>query len=418
MKWIALQPLTGGIYLGAEKIFGKPADCIISYPHLSQTKTLGKVKQANNEYHLYEYLKKHNRMPQLFFFKDKMLGDYNMLNYGIPDDADFSNTDVVIALPICSGLSTASNFSAEARELRNCNLKFLCTYALSVIQPKVYVFENAPVMSSPRGAAVRNVLNKIAFENGYTPVYYRTNTNLHNNVQHRLRTFVFFIKNELCKNGIPKLDWECIQPTIEEYFSKMPGNATQQDRFLDFDNMFFDTALRYILYRYGDDWRNKIKSSNTFKDVYLDKNERAAFMNWAEKNLIRDEYDKWTKHFARVDGKIAEGKGWWNITPIYPKEIGAVMHKMMASVVNYKENRRYNARELMHLMGMPSDFEILSEYTNDLKQIGQNVPVRTMEFIASQVVKILENKCEFIEKQEGKYAIFDNINQKINWYDL
>lgn len=100
---------------------------------MSQTKTLGKVKQANNEYHLYEYLKKHNRMPQLFFFKDKMLGDYNMLNYGIPDGADFSNTDVVIALPICSGLSTASNFSAEARELRNCNLKFLCTYALSVI---------------------------------------------------------------------------------------------------------------------------------------------------------------------------------------------------------------------------------------------------------------------------------------------
>ena len=54
MKWIALQPLTGGIYLGAEKVFGKPAECILSYPHLSATKTLKKVKQANNEYHLFE----------------------------------------------------------------------------------------------------------------------------------------------------------------------------------------------------------------------------------------------------------------------------------------------------------------------------------------------------------------------------
>lgn len=418
MKWIALQPLTGGIYLGAEKVFGKPADCIISYPHLSQKKQLGKTLQANNEYHLYEYLKKHNRMPDLYFFKDKMLGDYNTLDMSVPEGADFSNTDVVIALPICSGLSTSSNFSAEQRDLRNCNLKFLCKYALSVIKPKVYVFENAPVMTSDRGEFIRKVLNGIALENGYTPVYYRTNTILHNNVQSRLRTFVFFVKNELCENGIPELQWERIQPTIDEYFAKMPADATQQDRFLDFENTFFDDALQYTIHRYGLSWRRKVESSNIFKDVYLNPAERKKFMDYAKENLPQEHIDKWSKHFARVDEKLAEGKGWWNITPIYPKEIGAVMHKMMASVVHYRENRRYNARELMHLMGMPSDFEILSQYTNDLKQIGQNVPVRTMEFIATQIVRILNNECGHIENKEGHYAIFDNIKQKISWHEM
>lgn len=418
MKWIALQPLTGGIYLGAEKVFGKPAECILSYPHLSTSKTLGKVKQANNEYHLFEYLKKHNRMPDLFFFKDKMLGNYEELDYSIPEGANFENIDAVVGLPICSGLSTATNFSAEQRDLRNCNLKFLCKYALSVIKPKVYVFENAPVMTSDRGEFIRKVLNGIALENGYTPVYYRTNTILHNNVQSRLRTFVFFVKNELCENGIPELQWERIQPTIDEYFAKMPADATQQDRFLDFENTFFDDALQYTIHRYGLSWRRKVESSNIFKDVYLNPAERKKFMDYAKENLPQEHIDKWTKHFARVDEKLAEGKGWWNITPIYPKEIGAVMHKMMASVVHYRENRRYNARELMHLMGMPNDFEILSQYTNDLKQIGQNVPVRTMEFIATQIVRILNNECGHVENKEGHYAIFDNIKQKISWHEM
>lgn len=418
MKWIALQPLTGGIYLGAERVFGKPAECILSYPHLSAAKTLGKVKQANNEYHLFEYLKKHNRMPDLFFFKDKMLGNYEELDYSIPEGANFENIDAVVGLPICSGLSTATNFSAEQRDLRNCNLKFLCKYALSVIKPKIYVFENAPVLTSDKGEFIRKILNNIALEYGYTPIYYRTNTNLHDNVQHRLRTFVFFLRNDLCETGMPTIQWEKIQPSIDEYFSKMPENATQQDRFLDFENMFFDDALKYTIYRYGDDWRNKICSSNVFKDVYLNPDERKKFMEYAEKHLDEKHIEKWKTHFARVDSKLAEGKGWWNITPIYPKEICAVMHKMMASVVHFSKNRRYNARELMHLMGMPSDFEILSEYTNDLKQIGQNVPVRTMQFIAQQVVNILENKNIKIYKEDGKYALFDNTKQKMVWLDL
>ena len=32
IKWCAIQPLTGGMYLGAEKVIGHPAEFILSYP--------------------------------------------------------------------------------------------------------------------------------------------------------------------------------------------------------------------------------------------------------------------------------------------------------------------------------------------------------------------------------------------------
>ena len=38
IKWAAIQPLTGGMYLGAEEAFGYPAEWILTYNGLDEIK--------------------------------------------------------------------------------------------------------------------------------------------------------------------------------------------------------------------------------------------------------------------------------------------------------------------------------------------------------------------------------------------
>lgn len=69
IKWGCIQPLTGGMYLGAQKAIGHPAEFIISYPGLcDKIEKDDEIYNCNNEYHLLKYLKKHNKLPQYKVF--------------------------------------------------------------------------------------------------------------------------------------------------------------------------------------------------------------------------------------------------------------------------------------------------------------------------------------------------------------
>ena len=63
IKWISLQPLTGGMYLGFENIIGRPAECIISFKGLNDYHDIKGCERgkAGNEYNLTQYLKEKNR---------------------------------------------------------------------------------------------------------------------------------------------------------------------------------------------------------------------------------------------------------------------------------------------------------------------------------------------------------------------
>ena len=76
--------------------------------------------------------------------------DFNM-NPNIDNDNNlpapsYDNLDLVIAVPVCSGLSMVTSAKDETKHLRNCNMLYITQYALSVIKPKAYVFENAPTL--------------------------------------------------------------------------------------------------------------------------------------------------------------------------------------------------------------------------------------------------------------------------------
>ena len=131
LKWAALQPLTGGMYLGAEEAIGHPAEFIISYPGFDAPKynKQGELVDAGNEYHLKTYLEKHNRMPAYYQFDREPFQNDNDLNPQILQNGepvaapDYTNIDLVVAVPVCAGLSGAtSNATAEVKASRNCNM--------------------------------------------------------------------------------------------------------------------------------------------------------------------------------------------------------------------------------------------------------------------------------------------------------
>lgn len=64
IKWAALQPLTGGMYIGAKNVIGDDAQFIISYPGTNDiTKDKdGNIKLAGNEYNILEWMKKNDCM--------------------------------------------------------------------------------------------------------------------------------------------------------------------------------------------------------------------------------------------------------------------------------------------------------------------------------------------------------------------
>ena len=91
----------------------------------------------------------------------------------------------------------------------------------------------------------------------------------------------------------------------------------------------------------------------------------------------------------------------------------ACMYKTMESVLHYKENRLYTLREWLTTMGMPFDYKLYGDVLKVYKQIGQNVPVRTMQFIINQAVDIINN-WDTIKCDNVPVMYYNNINQTVS----
>ena len=95
----------------------------------------------------------------------------------------------------------------------------------------------------------------------------------------------------------------------------------------------------------------------------------------------------------------------------------AVMFRNIENIIHPYENRLITLRENMELMGMPHDFEMGTDYKHAGRvayQLGQNVPVKTAEYMASEAVRII---CNWEHDNDNNtnisnYYMLDNIKQK------
>jgi site-specific DNA-cytosine methylase len=420
VRYAVLQPLTGGAYFACEHAVGHPAEFIISYPGFDAAKLnkRGELSDCGNEYHLIQYLKNHDRMVPYYQFDRKPFQvddaiDARLLQEGHEvHPPEYSNIDLVFAVPVCSGLSSATLCaSKDTIRARNSNMLFLARFALNTIKPKVYIFENAPRLVSSAGEGVRAELARIARDAGYSVIFYRTDTRLHDNCQLRPRTFVYFFRNDIAGKGAPVLGFENKRVSVEEFVNRIPKDATLQST-LGLPDIC-QPMIDYTKHLYGNEWRNKLNAPSIIYSLH--------------KSNLLDEFCKWvnasdkytdkvkariTRYIAHIHEKESRGLGYYVISPVIIKRdhVPSAMFKTIPFVMHYKEDRLYTIREWLSFMGMPYDFEVYGDIHKTFRQIGQNVPARTAEFIANEALRVI-NDWDNFERSTEQVMLFDNTRQ-------
>ena len=325
IKWAAIQPLTGGFYLGAEEAFGYPAEWILTYDGLDEIKRNkeGNITAVSNEAYLLNYLKKVNREVP-YYKMNRAMFDCNVddmnpeitLN-GEPAKPDY-DVDVVVAVPVCSGLSMVTSAKDDTRNERNCNMLYLAKLALTTIRPKVYVFENAPTLMGFRGDELRSQFEQIANENDYVVVYYKTDTWKHYNCQKRPRTFVMFVQKIDGESKVPTLDFVDHKMTIEEFFANIPEGLSNQDECEALPHNYM--VMDFFKKKYGDAWIDNIDGCLMKNIVQRNLiNELLEFMESYDK--MTPEVKEKTRHYLEhIRKKTSMGLSWYGSDCCYYKE--------------------------------------------------------------------------------------------------
>lgn len=417
IKWAAIQPLTGGMFLGAEEAFGYPAEWILTYKGLDEIKRNkeGNITAVSNEAYLLNYLKKVNREVPYYKMNREMF-DCNVDDMnpeitldGEPAKPDY-DVDVVVAVPVCSGLSMVTSAKDDTRNERNCNMLYLAKLALTTIRPKVYIFENAPTLMGFRGDELRSQFEQIANENDYVVVYYKTDTWKHYNCQKRPRTFVMFVKKIDGESKVPTLDFTDHKMTIEEFFANIPEGLSNQEECETSPHNYM--VIDFFKYKYGKDWIDNVNGclmKNIVQRGLID--ELLNFMDFYDKMPIETK-EKVRHYIEHIRKKTSMGLNWYGSDCCYYKEhFPAIQFRSITTTIHPSGERMCNVREYLELMGMPHDFDWFGDKGNWPK-IGQNVPVKTAKFITEQAIKIVNN-WNNESRQDGSAIFFDNTNNTI-----
>jgi DNA (cytosine-5)-methyltransferase 1 len=334
----------------------------------------------------------------------------------------YQGVDLVVAVPVCSGLS-ASNTADHGKSdsVKNNNLKFLANFTLHRLQPKVYIFENAPNLFTNKGGTVRAILNKIGKEAGYNVMYIKTDTRLHDNVQHRPRTFVIYIRKD--GGGIPKLEYEnnpCLD--VASFLDNIPAEATQNDDEWLMNDLQANLEYQFVKKLYGAKWREKV-GQRRLKSYIIGNglaDQFAAFHN--------DE--KLKAHYEYCQSKLDINMGYYDRSFFCcsPDVVPTIYHGNTWSMIHPTEDRTFTFRELMKCMGMPNEYEYLHDLHSFGSVIGQNVPARTVQHWVGQLKTAIENWGSYqtvsqrqnsLLKSTGEAVYFlDNIHQRGSFEDV
>ena len=403
IKWASIQPLTGGMYLGAEEAIGHPAEFILSFKGLTDVKynKEGEMTSVANEYNLLEYLSQKHRLPKNgYYVMDRNMfdSDYDDTDFPIYDVNEFdvrdklfdTDLDLVVAVPVCSGLSMVTSAGSDTKDSRNCNMLFISNFTLSTIKPKIYIFENAPTFMGSRGVELREQFEEMAVKYGYSILYYKTDTKFHENCQQRPRTFIIFYKH-LTDSEFERpmlFDYEDKQITPEEFFKKIDNdNLTQNEPIKSASHNYM--VIDFVKEKYGEVWKEQVSGAlltNLISNGLLD--ELIEFIKKYDKLPQRD-IDRALKYIEHIKYKKSIGKNYYGDDVCLCKTVfPSVQFRSIPNMLHPSGERICSTREYLSLMGMPEDFTLYGDISN-LPKIGQNVPVKTAKFIVEQAIKFL-----------------------------
>ena len=419
IKWGCIQPLTGGFYLGAEQAIGKSAEWILTYEGLDTIKKNknGNITSVGNEAYLLKYLDKCGKKIPYYKIKRDMF-DCNVDDLNIDiylDDnisiPDYKDIDIVVSVPVCSGLSMVTSAKEDTKNSRNCNMLFLANYTLNIIKPKVYIFENAPTLMGSRGDDLRIQFEELANNTGYVVLYYKTDSLKHCNCQKRPRTFVFFVKEIDNLKKVPKIEFTNNQMSIQEFFNSIPNGLLNQEECIALPHNYL--VMDFFKFKYGKDWLDNVDGclmKNIVQRNLFD--ELLTFMSSYDK-MDDNTKEKTKKYISHIKYKTSLGLSWYGSDVVYYKDhFPSIQFRSITTTIHPNGERICNIREYLELMGMPHDFEWFGDKGN-LPKIGQNVPVKTAKFIVQQAVNMINN-WNNDSRDDGSVFFYNNINNQIS----
>ena len=397
VRWGTIIPLLGGMAIGAAKAAGSLPLFNLSYKQF---------KNNESDYHKY--------WPEVPNFTLDTLEKF--------PSHQFQNIDFVIACCPCNGLSTLNSTSRGPQNPANRWIFITADFVLGNLKPKVFWGENAPGLFLNLGKALVPELRQLGARYGYSFSMMKTNTLLHGLPQHRVRTFYFFWRS----TTTPKMKYiKKSSPHLHEYLKLIPSFASLQDVPVTDGSI----SERFTPYKYVLEMENAThqefvrKIAKDYPVTITQYLHRQGLIEkciiWLQKNHPRSTWTKTGKTFIsyllHVRKKLGKNCGYWDMSPkIFPHYCTAVVSKNVKFAVHPTTNRFLNVREILHLMGMPGDFQ-LSNPRKHWNHVCQNVPVDTAKDWTEEVIKFCYGK---YTKTSFTFLKQDNCAKKIVEYDM
>ena len=397
INWISFVPQIGGSALGCKKATGVDPITTLSYSAFDR-----------NDRHLRAYW---DTVPHLLRDKEEDIRDFQRLCAG-------QEIDFVTTICPCAGLSRLNVSKSRGSDAeQNYWMMETARVALEEIKPKVFWGENAPELFMKDGKDLVEKLREIGKENGYSFSMVKTNTELHGLPQRRVRTFYFFWKSP----SVPLLNWKRIpHKSLTDYLAEIPKSATLQTIYKwsgKASEMY--VPYKFVLQKEGLTHKEFTKKvGRTTIARYIEANGWIEeCLEWLRKYYPHKRFDGYGKKtfihvFEHMKNKLIDGKGYWDDSLRFMGDsFTAVISKNIEFAVHPTEDRFFSIRELLHLMGMPHDFQIPAETAKaKINSICQNVPVNTARDWADEVVKFCRGEANMTNLSFLKQ---NNIDQSI-----
>lgn len=323
--------------------------------------------------------------------------DINMLNRDIRNLTEEEvlrligkeEVDLIIGGPPCQSYSTIG------RRVYDDKAKLYNEYyrMLSIIKPKMFLFENVKGMLSMKDEEgnliidnIQNMFANITNELGYNIVYQTIDAVNYGIPQHRERVFIIGIRNDLeIEWDFGNLEIEAVQLTLEDAISDLPEIASGED-----------------IHEYGgslptNDYQRLMRGTNTFLSahflaVYGDKiqtimntviqGEGKNYINTLVDQGILGEQYRLTSGYKNTYGRLYADKPCTTITNNMSTPSGL-------RCIHYKQNRALTPREGARIQSFPDWFQFTGNRKEIKTQIGNAVPPLLAMKFAQQMEKIL-----------------------------
>ena len=319
--------------------------------------------------------------------------------------------DFVNSVCPCAGLSQLNTSQDQStRDSKNAWMMKTSRIVLEKVRPRVYWGENAPALYTKSGESVREQLKEIAADTGYSFSVYRTSTFKHGIPQKRLRTFYFFWDSDTA----PVMNWyDRKRDSLIDYLRKIPSDSEQQDIYNLNDISTKFPSYTFLLEKYGLDHRGFIEKfgSGPAHSVhqFIVRNELIdECLEWL--NDRRPEH-KEVRKFEHIKNKLSMGKSFLDHSPAFYNDCtNAIVGRTLQMIMHPEQPRGMSHREIMHLMGLPSDFNLQTKRLND---VAQNVPTCTARDMTYEVIKYLNGDLEDSNLKNYKQDNIKNVSGEL-----